>query len=258
MTSTYMLARYYSHGYGRFLSPDPGYDYDQLDPMSWNLYSYVRGNPIRFLDLTGMSLEEFVEIVNGSGIEYVLQQHLDEKNEWGRPVIKVDSFFSTKYKIDKTVFWEKRNRNSFDPEYNPNHNTVLTAHTHPGKNPSFISVADVLHVMGNAIRTTEPSFKYGLVVSKKGSFGIEIDASKIPAGDYTNIISDMIEENQNLTNKFVSEGMNFMEASMKATFQVLKKYNLLNAVHFYKKDKNGKWVEIDPTRYIEEPKGDSK
>ena len=33
---TYILARYYSQGYGRFLSPDPGYDYDQLDPMSWN------------------------------------------------------------------------------------------------------------------------------------------------------------------------------------------------------------------------------
>ncbi len=51
---TYMLARYYSQGYGRFLSPDPGYDYDQLDPMSWNLYSYVRGNPVKFTDPTGM------------------------------------------------------------------------------------------------------------------------------------------------------------------------------------------------------------
>jgi len=51
--STYMLDRYYSQGYGRFLSPDPGYDYDQLDPMSWNLYSYVRGNPINNVDPTG-------------------------------------------------------------------------------------------------------------------------------------------------------------------------------------------------------------
>ena len=50
---TYMLSRYYSQGYGRFLSPDPGYDYDQLDPMSWNLYSYVRGNPINHFDPTG-------------------------------------------------------------------------------------------------------------------------------------------------------------------------------------------------------------
>ncbi len=53
---TYMLARYYSQGYGRFLSPDPGYDYDQLDPMSWNLYAYVRGNPIAFVDPFGLEL----------------------------------------------------------------------------------------------------------------------------------------------------------------------------------------------------------
>ena len=50
---TYMMARYYSQGYGRFLSPDPGYDYDQLDPMSWNLYSYVRGNPVMRIDPDG-------------------------------------------------------------------------------------------------------------------------------------------------------------------------------------------------------------
>ncbi|BBB33455.1 hypothetical protein TTHT_2013 [Thermotomaculum hydrothermale] len=50
---TYMLARYYSSETGRFLSPDPGYDYDQLDPMSWNLYAYVRGNPVKKIDPTG-------------------------------------------------------------------------------------------------------------------------------------------------------------------------------------------------------------
>ena len=51
-----MLARYYSQGYGRFLSPDPGYDYDQLDPMSWNLYSYVRGNPVIGIDPLGLTV----------------------------------------------------------------------------------------------------------------------------------------------------------------------------------------------------------
>jgi len=61
---TYMLARYYSQGYGRFLSPDPGYDYDQLDPMSWNLYAYVRGNPVVRLDKTG---KETYLLLYGSG-----------------------------------------------------------------------------------------------------------------------------------------------------------------------------------------------
>ncbi|NOZ12374.1 MAG: hypothetical protein GXO69_01855, partial [Acidobacteria bacterium] len=49
----YMLARYYTSGSGRFLQVDPGYDYDQTDPMSFNLYSYVRENPVRFLDPSG-------------------------------------------------------------------------------------------------------------------------------------------------------------------------------------------------------------
>ncbi len=49
----YMLARYYSAGSGRFLQVDPGYDYDPMDPMSFNLYGYVRGNPVMKIDPTG-------------------------------------------------------------------------------------------------------------------------------------------------------------------------------------------------------------
>jgi len=54
----YMLARYYTSGSGRFLQVDPGYDYDPMDPMSYNLYSYVRGNPIVRTDPNG----EFVNL----------------------------------------------------------------------------------------------------------------------------------------------------------------------------------------------------
>ena len=49
----YMLARYYTSGSGRFLQVDPGYDYDPMDPMSFNLYAYVRGNPVVGTDPTG-------------------------------------------------------------------------------------------------------------------------------------------------------------------------------------------------------------
>jgi len=49
----YMLARYYSSGSGRFLQVDSGYDYSKTDPMSFNLYSCVRGNPIMGTDPTG-------------------------------------------------------------------------------------------------------------------------------------------------------------------------------------------------------------
>ncbi len=50
----YFGARYFSGAQGRFTSPDPpGLDQSEDDPQSWNLYSYVRNNPLRFIDPTG-------------------------------------------------------------------------------------------------------------------------------------------------------------------------------------------------------------
>ncbi|MFP5245805.1 MAG: RHS repeat-associated core domain-containing protein [Thermoanaerobaculia bacterium] len=49
----YMHARYYSAGVGRFLTVDPGRDWDPRKPQAWNMYSYVRNNPINTIDPTG-------------------------------------------------------------------------------------------------------------------------------------------------------------------------------------------------------------
>lgn len=50
----YFGARYFSGAQGRFTSPDvPHLDQYPEDPQSWNLYSYVRNNPLTFIDLTG-------------------------------------------------------------------------------------------------------------------------------------------------------------------------------------------------------------
>ncbi|WP_031497855.1 RHS repeat-associated core domain-containing protein [Bryobacter aggregatus] len=47
-------ARYMSSAMGRFTSPDvPLLDQQPGDPQSWNLYSYVRNNPLIFTDPTG-------------------------------------------------------------------------------------------------------------------------------------------------------------------------------------------------------------
>jgi RHS repeat-associated protein len=47
-------ARYYSGAHGRFISPDlPFVDQTEGDPQSWNLYTYVRNNPLTFIDPTG-------------------------------------------------------------------------------------------------------------------------------------------------------------------------------------------------------------
>jgi hypothetical protein len=40
------------------MSPDlPGVDQDPLSPQSWSLYSYVRNNPLRYVDPTGRKCE---------------------------------------------------------------------------------------------------------------------------------------------------------------------------------------------------------
>ena len=50
----YSFARYLSSAQGRFTSPDaPFADQDSAYPQSWNLYSYVRNNPLRYIDPTG-------------------------------------------------------------------------------------------------------------------------------------------------------------------------------------------------------------
>jgi RHS repeat-associated protein len=51
----YFGARYYGSALGRFSSPDqPLIDQQPIDPQSWNLYSYVRNNPLAHVDPDGL------------------------------------------------------------------------------------------------------------------------------------------------------------------------------------------------------------
>src|ERR1700675_5023225 len=46
-------ARYFGSALGRFMSADNGIDQDSHNPQSWNLYSYVRNNPLKYTDPDG-------------------------------------------------------------------------------------------------------------------------------------------------------------------------------------------------------------
>ncbi len=56
--------RYYASTMGRFMSADDGTDQDGDNPQSWNLYSYVRNNPLKYTDPDG---HDCIYIDNDSG-----------------------------------------------------------------------------------------------------------------------------------------------------------------------------------------------
>jgi hypothetical protein len=60
-----MHARYYDPNLGRFLSVDPGKDWDLHHPQSWNLYTYARNNPINRVDPDGK--RSYLVARNGPG-----------------------------------------------------------------------------------------------------------------------------------------------------------------------------------------------
>jgi RHS repeat-associated protein len=54
----YLISRYYSSVQGRFTSADePLADQSPIDPQSWNLYAYVRNNPLIATDPDGRAMD---------------------------------------------------------------------------------------------------------------------------------------------------------------------------------------------------------
>ncbi len=54
----YAMNRYHNPGTGRFMTPDPSNgSMAATTPLSWNRYSYVLGDPIKFTDSTGLDCD---------------------------------------------------------------------------------------------------------------------------------------------------------------------------------------------------------
>jgi RHS repeat-associated protein len=76
----YMHARYYTPKLGRFLSVDPGKDWDPAQPQSWNLYAYVRNNPVTSIDPNGRN-----------GISSYLQRANDRRSHITDSILAIPS-----------------------------------------------------------------------------------------------------------------------------------------------------------------------
>jgi RHS repeat-associated protein len=62
----YADQRYYNANAGRFFSPDPSTDgVDYENPLTWNAYSYVNGDPINFNDPSGLGPVTLPPVVPG-------------------------------------------------------------------------------------------------------------------------------------------------------------------------------------------------
>ncbi|MDE0451529.1 MAG: colicin E5-related ribonuclease [Gammaproteobacteria bacterium] len=76
----HMNGRMYDPRLGRFLSPDPIVG-DPTSSQSWNLYSYVRNNPLSYVDPTGKTELEII-IVTASRCDWVCGEDINYWLEW--------------------------------------------------------------------------------------------------------------------------------------------------------------------------------
>jgi RHS repeat-associated protein len=178
----YMLARHCDSTFGRFLSVDPGLDYDQMDPMSWNLYGYVRGNPVKATDPSGESYLVFdgkkqtltlyshdgIKMGNWKAANNVSNNNSKGKWEDGRVAF---AYHKTHKNDSKTSAFGSHGSLNFGDyinnkktiaftETNGNERTTMAVHSGRGDNPNAKT--------NGCIRTTDKAMEIILDVQSNG------------------------------------------------------------------------------------------
>ena len=101
----FMQARYCSSVQGRFISPDEVFaDQSEDEPQSWNLYTYVANNPLKYSD----PFELWKKFVDGSNIYYIAEKGdtlTSLAGEIGTSPDRVVNFFDGNDKVPIGVYY---------------------------------------------------------------------------------------------------------------------------------------------------------
>jgi RHS repeat-associated protein len=105
----YFLARYYSGAQGRFISADlPLIDQRTDHPQSWNLYSYARNNPLKYVDEDGRSTHTdwsgYVVAVYNDG-DLGIYRHISLDNWDGNSILPKEG--SGIERMGETQWWDE-------------------------------------------------------------------------------------------------------------------------------------------------------
>ncbi|MCL6457003.1 MAG: hypothetical protein K6T85_03265, partial [Gorillibacterium sp.] len=94
----YLRARWYDPSIGRFINED-AYEGDTKNPLSQNLYTYVKNNPLRYLDPTG-HIEEEIKNAPIMPASYSLPRYTPKiRFTWPQIKIKFNIELKAKYEI---------------------------------------------------------------------------------------------------------------------------------------------------------------
>jgi RHS repeat-associated protein len=112
----YFGARYYASSMGRWMSPDPKMFSKQrmFDPQQWNMYAYVRNNPLIYFDPNGQELVSVVfgnqtVLVDRSIARNVINVLRDASNA-GISLTITSGFRNSKHQEDMYKAWVKGGR----------------------------------------------------------------------------------------------------------------------------------------------------
>ncbi|MGJ5819756.1 RHS repeat-associated core domain-containing protein [Paludibaculum fermentans] len=122
----YFGARYFSGSQGRFTSPDPKLISNQrmLDPQQWNMYSYVRNNPLVAIDPNGKELH--IVIVNRSNLPpaTIAAAAVGVRGRYQEAGVQnVNVSFASE--VPKSALGDKVNQHTVYLEYQTNHNGAV-------------------------------------------------------------------------------------------------------------------------------------